>query len=179
MPVNFEFKALAQDINRLENLLLTLEPRFVGEDRQQDTYFLVGQGRLKLREGNIENALIHYERSNTADAKTSQVLLYQHQPDRSLKEILTRALGIKTVVDKKRRIYFIENVKFHFDAVRDLGSFVEVEAIDRDGSLGLEVLQQQCAAYIAFFGIEKKDFVAESYSDLLLAKKSSTPPEIS
>ena len=85
-----------------------------------------------------------------------------------------KALGIKTIVDKKRRIYFIDNVKFHFDDVQQLGTFVEVEAIDKDGNLGIEKLQEQCVTYIDLFQIDEKDFVAESYSDLLLARKSST-----
>ena len=174
MHINFEFKARAKEISKLEELLLKEQPLFIGEDRQIDTYFNVGNGRLKLREGNIENALIHYERTNTAAAKQSNVLLYQHQPDKSLKEILTKALGIKTIVDKKRRIYFIDNVKFHFDEVQQLGTFVEVEAIDKDGGMGVEKLKEQCTAYIELFNIEKKDFVAGSYSDLLLARKSST-----
>jgi len=174
MHINFEFKARANDISKLEALLLKQQPLFIGDDRQIDTYFNVENGRLKLREGNIENALIHYERINMAAAKQSNVLLYQHQPDKSLKEILIKALGIKTVVDKKRRIYFIDNVKFHFDEVQQLGTFVEVEAIDKDGSMGVDKLKEQCSVYIDLFKIDKKDFVAESYSDLLLARKSST-----
>lgn len=173
MHLNFEFKAKASDIGRLEKILLEHHPLFIGEDRQTDTYFRVPSGRLKLREGRIENALIHYERSNTAGAKESKVLLYQHRPDRSLKQILSRALGVLVVVDKKRKIYFIDNVKFHFDEVKDLGTFVEVEAIDRDGSIGMEKLKQQCNTYSALLQIGKNDFMAGSYSDLLLAKKSS------
>ncbi len=174
MHLNFEFKARARFIRPKEQILLQHAPLFIGEDRQLDTYFHVPQGRLKLREGKIENALIHYQRSNTAGAKESKVLLYQHQPDPSLKQVLTAALGVKVVVDKQRRIYFIENVKFHFDEVKELGSFVEVEAIDKDGSIGLEKLKEQCAQYIALLQIAEEDFVAESYSDLLMAKKSST-----
>jgi predicted adenylyl cyclase CyaB len=174
MHLNFEFKAKAGDIKKLEELLLTRHPLFLGEDHQIDTYFNVPHGRMKLREGNIENALIHYERTNTADAKQSDVILYQHQPDASLKQLLTKALGVKVVVDKKRRIYFIDNVKFHFDEVEGLGTFVEVEAIDKDGTVGLEKLREQCTAYVHLFQIERADFIAGSYSDLLLAKKSST-----
>jgi adenylate cyclase class IV len=43
--------------------------------------------------------------------------------------------GIKVIVQKKRRIYFIGNVKFHFDTIAELGTFIEVEAIDKDGTL--------------------------------------------
>ncbi len=174
MPLNFEFKARTENSKTLESLLLKQRPLFIGEDTQVDTYFNVPHGRLKLREGLIENALIHYERKNDADAKQSNVLLYQHQPDGSLKIILSTALGIKTVVNKKRKIYFIENIKFHFDEVKELGTFVEVEAIDKDGTIGIDKLKGQCAAYIKLFRLSKADLVAESYSDLLLAKKSST-----
>jgi predicted adenylyl cyclase CyaB len=173
MHINYEFKARCNDTGKLESKLKELDPLFIGTDHQIDTYFNIPNGRLKLREGNIENSLIHYMRSNTAGTKQSDVSLYQHQPNKKLKEVLTKALGVKTVVDKKRRIYFIDNVKFHFDEVKELGTFVEVEAIDRDGSFGIEKLKEQCNQYIQLFEITSDQFVAESYSDLL-EKKSST-----
>lgn len=173
MHINFEFKARCPDIEAAENILLQLDPMFVGTDHQADTYFNVPNGRLKLREGTIENALIHYERTNIAAAKQSNVILYQHQPHPSLKQILAKALGIKIIVEKQRKIYFLNNVKFHLDSVQGLGSFIEVEAIDKSGNIGLETLQQQCDTYAQLFQIEKTGFIAESYSDLL-AKNSST-----
>lgn len=170
MPIlNIEFKARAKDITALEAILQQHNPRFIGEDHQVDTYFNVLSGRLKLREGNIENALIHYEREDFAGAKSSHVLLYQHQPDKTLKDILIKTLRIKAVVDKRRKIYFINNVKFHFDTVEGLGTFVEVEAIDRDGSIGKEKLQAQCDNYAALLGIAAEDFCSVSYSDMILS----------
>ncbi len=166
--LNIEFKAATNKLAALEALLLQQNPVFIGEDHQIDTYFNVPAGRLKLREGNIENALIHYEREDTAGAKSSHVLLYQHQPDKTLKEILIKTMGIKAVVDKRRKIYFINNVKFHFDTVDGLGTFVEVEAIDKDGTIGKEKLQAQCDEYAALFGIGAADFCALSYSDMVL-----------
>ena len=166
--VNFEFKAKAEDVAALENKLLTLSPRYIGEDNQIDTYFNVYKGRLKLREGNIENSLIFYERINTAGAKQSDIQLYQHKPDKALKALLQKVHGVKVVVDKKRKIYFIDNVKFHFDVVEGLGTFVEVEAIDHDGSIGIEKLKSQCTHYANFFNIKEADFIAVSYSDMML-----------
>ena len=173
MHINFEFKARHANIVAAEKKLLQFEPLLVGEDHQVDTYFNVPNGRLKLREGNIEHALIFYERSNSAAAKQSNVILYQHKPDTALKVILEKSLGIKTVVDKKRKIYFIDNVKFHFDVVEGLGTFVEVEAIDKNGTLGLEKIREQCFYYQNILGVNDSDLIAESYSDMLLAKKSS------
>ncbi len=169
---NYEFKARATDLSGLEQKLKKLNPIFKGEDHQIDTYYNVPKGRLKLREGNIENALIYYERENSLGAKQSDVLLYKHNPDKSLKEILIKLFGIKVVVDKQRRIYFIDNVKFHFDIVTGLGLFVEVEAIDETGTIGLETLKEQCNRYFSYFNLKKSDFVDKSYSDLLIYEKN-------
>ncbi|MEP7106398.1 MAG: class IV adenylate cyclase [Ferruginibacter sp.] len=168
--LNIEFKAVTNKLAELEELLQSFDPVFIGEDHQVDTYFNVSSGRLKLREGNIENALIQYDRVNTACSKSSHVSLYHPQPGNALKEILVNSLGIKAVVDKRRKIYFIGNVKFHFDRVKDLGTFIEVEAIDKEGTIGDEMLQAQCNRYAAFFNIAEKDFVAGSYSDLVMEK---------
>lgn len=168
MPTNIEFKARYANIIEAEQKLLQLLPKFIGEDHQIDTYFNVTKGRLKLREGNIENSLIYYERANTQDVKQSNVILYNHTPSKQLKELLTTVHGVKVVVDKKRKIYFIDNVKFHFDSVQNLGTFIEVEAIDTDGTIPVEKLQEQCNFYAQFFNILSDDYIAYSYSDLLL-----------
>ena len=126
MHINFEFKAKHRDIAEAESILLQHHPLFIGEDHQIDTYFNAATGRLKLREGIIEHALIFYQRTNEAAAKQSDVILYTHQPDAALKQVLTQSLGIKTVVDKRRRIYLNDNLKIHFDTVAGLVKFVEV-----------------------------------------------------
>jgi len=166
--LNVEFKAKTNKLVESEKKLFALNPLFIGEDHQIDTYFNVPKGRLKLREGNIENSLIYYERENTIGAKQSNIILYEHIHDKALKEILINAFGVKAVIDKKRKIYFIDNVKFHFDTVKGLGTFIEVEAIDKNASIGLEKLKEQCGQYAAFFDIAKSDYIAVSYSDLLL-----------
>lgn len=164
--VNVEFKAKVKSNAETEQKLLTLNPVYIGEDHQIDTYFNVADGRLKLREGNIENSLIWYKREDAADAKQSDIILYKHEPDAALKNILTKVHGVRTVVDKKRRIYFIENVKFHFDTVKGLGEFMEVEAIDETGLIGRERLHEQCDHFAAFFAIAPEDFLKYSYSDM-------------
>lgn len=167
---NIEFKAKVDALEPYENRLLELQPVFKGLDHQVDTYFNVPKGRLKLREGNIENALINYEREDQAGSKLSSVILYRHQPDPALKSILTHQLGIKMVVDKMRKIYFIENVKFHFDQVKGLGTFLEVEAIDSEGAYSLEKLQEQCDHYQQLFNLQPNKMMQQSYSDMLLKK---------
>ncbi len=165
---NFEFKAKIDEIEKYENKLLTLNPKFQGLDHQIDTYFNAKQGRLKLREGNIENSLINYDRENVTGSKESQIILYQHEPNVALKNILTRQLGIKIIVDKKRKIYFIENVKFHFDIVENLGTFMEVEAIDKNEEFTIAELKEQCDKYYRFFELTEENIIDKSYSDLII-----------
>lgn len=172
--VNFEFKAKVDQLERYENKLLTLNPKFQGVDHQIDTYFNATYGRLKLREGNIENALINYDRKNISSSKESQIILYQHEPNTALKNILTRQLGIKVIVEKKRKIYFIDNVKFHFDIVKHLGTFLEVEAIDNEQKLTIEDLKNQCDKYFDFFELAQSSIVDKSYSDLIIQLKNNT-----
>ena len=164
---NFEFKAKVVDIKQYEEKLLSLNPKFIGIDNQLDTYFNVEKGRLKLREGNIENALINYDRNDIQDSKESQIILYKHEPNIALKNILEKQLGIKVIVNKKRKIYFIDNIKFHFDKVENLGDFIEVEAIDENNEFGIEELKNQCNKYLKFFELEKENLVEKSYSDLI------------
>lgn len=169
--LNVEFKARCNDADKVRKILKKYNADFKGEDHQIDTYFESKNGRLKLREGSIENNLIHYERDDQKGPKQSKVTLLTTQPKSALKEILTKAIGIKVVVDKKREIYFINNVKFHIDQVEGLGNFVEVEAIDIDGTLGNKKLAEQCNKYLKEFGIAEDQLISNSYSDMLSQNK--------
>jgi predicted adenylyl cyclase CyaB len=168
--INIEIKVRLNNHNKIREILKSKGAEFKGVDHQVDTYFKVSCGRLKLREGNIENHLIYYERNNESGPKQSNVILYKPNPESNLKDVLTNALQILVVVDKQREIFFVENVKFHLDVVKDLGFFVEIEAIDSKGSIGKEKLLEQCNYYLNLFQINKEDLIAESYSDFLLTK---------
>ena len=134
--LNVEIKARCPDSQKIRDILQAQGAEYRGLDHQIDTYFKVHNGRLKLREGDIENALIFYERSNKEGPKDSKVVLYSSSPGSSLKDALLGSCGALVVVDKQRHIYFIDNVKFHVDEVKNLGSFCEIEAIDKTGDIG-------------------------------------------
>ncbi len=167
-----EIKARCAEHDRIRRLLRHENARFVGEDHQIDTYYHVSRGRMKWREGNIENALICYDRTDQPTPKPSRVLLYHPQPGSALQAMLAQALGVRVVVDKRREIFFIDNVKFHLDMVADLGRFVEIEAIDAEGTLGKARLQEQCEHYLDLFNLPSEALVSVSYSDLLLQAKA-------
>ena len=169
MPyLNVEIKARCTNPAFIRDYLLSNNAEFRGTDEQTDTYFQVPHGRLKLREGNIENNLIYYERSNQAGPKDSHFQLVKINDAVGLKEALTKANGIKVVVKKKREIYYIGNVKFHIDEVPGLGSFVEIEAGNILADLSKEQLKEQCDYYLAAFNIKPEDLIEVSYSDMLI-----------
>ena len=168
--INIEIKAKSENQEDIRDILQSQRADFKEIDHQIDTYFNVPLGRLKLREGNIENRLIYYERENKEGPKQSNVILYDLTPKSSLKELLIKSLGILIVVDKQREIYWIDNIKFHLDNIKELGKFVEIEAIDYKGDIGRDKLLEQCNFYMDLFKITGKDLISESYSDLLLKK---------
>jgi len=168
--INIEIKAKSNNHNEIKNILLSQNAFFKGTDHQIDTYFNVNNGRLKLREGNIENNLIHYNRNNQAGPKMSEFTLYKSTSGTVLKDVLTKSMGVLVVVDKNREIYYIDNVKFHLDTVENLGTFVEIEAEGKDET-EKDALLQQCNHYIDLFNIKNEDLISISYSDMLLNVK--------
>lgn len=166
--INIEIKARCSDPSFIRNYLLDQQAELRGTDQQTDTYFNVPYGRLKLREGVIENNLIFYKRDNQAGPKQSDFRLVKVEDAAGLKAALTDALGQKVVVKKQREIWYINNVKFHIDEVPGLGSFIEIEAGNLLADLSREQLQEQCDFYMNAFGIKSDDLVEVSYSDLLL-----------
>ena len=171
--VNIEIKARCSAPEAVREILRLAGAECRGTDCQTDTYYEVPAGRLKLRQGNIENALIYYRRPDQPGPKRADVSLYRTAPDSALAEVLSRALPVWMVVKKRREIYFLGNVKFHLDAVEGLGGFVEIEAIDADGSIGAERLRRQCESFMERFGIRPEDLVEGSYSDLLRAAEET------
>lgn len=169
--VNVEIKARCSDPGRIRAALKNRNADFKGTDLQTDTYFKVPDGRLKLRQGNIENALIFYRRPDQAGPRKAQIWLCPLQGDSDMKELLANALGVLVTVRKEREIYFIGNVKFHIDTVDKLGSFVEIEALDTGTDLSEETLHQQCRQYMELFGITQEDLIDCSYSDMLMHKE--------
>jgi adenylate cyclase class 2 len=167
--LSIEIKAKVDELEIVEERLKAANARYIGLDTQVDTYFQVAQGRLKLRQGNIENSLIRYHRPESKDLKRSEVQLQKLPQDTTaLKEILTENLGIKVEVEKERKIFFIDNVKFHLDRVEGLGAFVEIEALGEGTEKSEQELSHQCEYYINYLKLDRANFIDQSYSDLLL-----------
>lgn len=165
--INIEIKARTAQPDFVRQYLLNAGADFKGKDEQTDTYFNVPNGRLKLRQGNIENNLIWYSREDQEGPKQSNFKLMPVADGEALKDILKNALDIKVAVKKSREIYYIGNIKFHIDELEGLGNFVEIEAGNKLADLSVEELYEQCRFYMKEFGIKEQDLLANSYSDML------------
>ncbi|MBI4116344.1 class IV adenylate cyclase [Candidatus Pacearchaeota archaeon] len=167
--INIEIKTKCENPEAIKLILRENGAEYHGRDHQIDTYFKTKTGRLKFRNGNIENRLVYYERENIEGPKQSDVILLE-KPDSELIGILIKSLGILAVVEKTREIYLINNVRFHVDEVNGLGNFVEIEAIDYNGDLGKNKLLEQCNYYLQLLKINGKGLIRNSYGDMLLEK---------
>lgn len=166
--INIEIKAKAADLARARDILLGAGAVLKGIDRQVDTYFNVSHGRLKLRQGNVENNLIHYFREDQRGPKKSEVIICPVPANSDvLKNALATSCGILAEVSKTREIYYIGNAKFHLDEVKNLGKFIEIELFGDNKNE--EELWKDCRKYMASLKIDENNLVDNSYSDMLIS----------
>lgn len=168
--VNAEFKARCVDIPSAIRRVRAAGARWHAREHQIDTYYHVAEGRLKVRQTAVHAELVWYFRSNTLRSKRSDVLLLALPEPASIKRTLAHSLGVKVVVDKVRRIYLRDNVRVHFDHVRGLGTFVEIEAVGEPKDF--QQLQRQAEQMARVLELRPKDLIRGSYCDLLLASRS-------
>jgi adenylate cyclase, class 2 len=160
--LNVEFKARIDDIDAVRARLLTLNPRSLGVDHQRDTYFQVPDGRLKLREGGIEQSLIFYRRSNEAATRESHIVYAAVQDTAELGRVLEAALPVLGVVEKEREIYYVDETKIHLDRVAGHGFFLEVEAPSAS----------EADRFLQFFALNPSVLEGRSYSDFALNSRN-------
>lgn len=170
---NIEIKATYSDLFKARKIAQDHATGYVGVLHQIDTYFQTKRGRLKLRKINGEKAeLIPYFKDySLGPMQSNYSVLATNEPDK-LQSILNHILGEFAVVDKKREVFLIDNIRIHLDQVKDLGSFVEFEAVyDDSQSKNKEIEIQKVNKLMETFGITKEDLLDKSYIDYLLAKK--------
>ena len=163
---NVEVKATDPDPERSLAAVRALGAQDQGVLHQRDTYFRVPAGRLKLREESPGTPhLIQYERADRAEARESAYRIVPVEDPDGLRAALDAALGTLVVVAKARRLLLWGNVRVHLDAVEDLGTFVELEAVA--GAGGITVLVPKVDALRAALGIADERLVAKGYAELL------------
>jgi predicted adenylyl cyclase CyaB len=163
---NLEIKARCVDPEGMRGRLAEAGVPLARRMRQVDTYFSVPGGRMKLRElDGREAQLIQYERVDETTAHRSDYLIVPVAEPRLLKEALTRALGVRAVVEKTRELYLWRHTRVHLDEVAGLGSFLELETVVTEHTI--EEAEAECWEIQAALTIRAEDLVAGSYADLI------------
>jgi predicted adenylyl cyclase CyaB len=128
MPANVEVKARATDVSALRARLeaAAVEPPSISE--QEDTFFNVWRGRLKMccdAAGKCE--LIYYRRDSRHDSVVSAYFRQPLADPKAKHEELRSLFGVKSFVKKTRAVYKVQGARIHLDHVDTLGDFIEIE----------------------------------------------------
>jgi len=166
---NVEIKARIAGVDALLPRPRSLADGDAQRLQQDDTFFQVPRGRLKLREfGDGSAELIHYHRPDTCEARLSDYVRTPVPSPASMREALDRALGAIGRVRKQRWLLMAGATRIHLDRVEDLGEFIELEVVlrddqsERDGVLMAERLMHE-------LGLAAAPRIAGAYLDLLAA----------
>jgi adenylate cyclase class IV len=155
---DFTLKARVTNRNKIEAILETLHAQCVGLDFQTDTYYKTERGKLKFRQGTIENLITHYERIHESDIERTIVYRYEVNPSKKEIERLATDRKVIGIIKKQRAIYVLPPCKIHLDRLNEQ-EFLEIEAIDREDKFSSEELKMLC--------LSLKDKLEISNSDLL------------
>lgn len=167
MSRHIEIKAQCLDLNKVREILKKHQGEHKSTEYQTDTYLNSNNGFLKLREGNTENKLIHYEKEATDAHSENSFTQYKVEKSSNLKTILESALGSKCVVEKERETFLIKNITFHLDTVKNLGTFIKIKASNKNSDLTKDELEKQCNFYIKELQLNTNDFISTSYFDMI------------
>lgn len=163
-----ELKARIDDHEVLRKKLFTLGAEYVGTFQQNDLYFRVPEGRLKLRE--VKNSdtteLIYYKREDIAGPKNDDAFILRIHEAEELKMILKKILTPFRVIEKVREIYHYKGTQIHLDSVKKLGKFIEFERKTNNYSHTTKKDHQILEKLMSQLEIPTSNLEISSYSDL-------------
>jgi predicted adenylyl cyclase CyaB len=163
---NIEIKAVVNNFSRLKYLVELISDSPCKVLHQEDTFFNVPEGRLKLRifsRGRGE--LIFYSRTDIEGPKRSEYTISKTDDPYSLKASLSFALGVRGTVRKRRFLYKVGQTRVHLDKVEELGNFIELEVVMRPEqkvSEGVAISE----ALMSKLEIRNEDLIEGAYIDL-------------
>jgi adenylate cyclase, class 2 len=163
---DFTLKATLASSMEMEKTLHKLGAKYLGADRQTDTYFNTPKGKLKLRQGTIENLITHYERIVENRVERTKVYRYDLNPSKAEIAKIHNDHEVIGIIEKERKIYFLDHIKIHLDSMKDGKTFIEIEAIDRNGSIPSDELRQQCMDVKEKLQIGDRDLIKTGYLEM-------------
>jgi len=170
---NLEIKVKLNNLSKTRDLLrLLCKGRKTIKQKvfQEDIYYKVNKGRLKLRViSERAGNLIHYFRDNESSKRVSNYTISETSTPKELNTTLISLYGVLINVKKLREITILDNVRIHIDKVMGLGNYLEIEIIVSS----IKTANKTMKGLIKSLELEEKNFIKVSYSDLLLNKKKN------
>ena len=139
MARNIKVKARVKDMDALRSKveqMATSGPFYLS---QEDTFFHMFTGRLKLRTVESKKGeMIYYRRPDTTQPAQSRYFRIPVLLPQLVKGLCSAVLGIKGVARKQRALYLVGSTRVHLDQVEGLGDFIELEvpAPDEESAKG-------------------------------------------
>lgn len=143
--------------------------KYIKDLHQVDTYFLVGERRLKLREETDGTEVIYYVRPNIKTSRESSYirLLVPFFLRKVVPRLLEIIFGKKTEVVKEREFFLYKNTRIHLDRVKNIGEFVELETVFNK-NISTESLIAEHDQVKTYLGLQGGKGIPSSYSDMVL-----------
>lgn len=171
---NVEYKAELRDPDLARTIAASIGACRVETLTQIDTYFRIPDGKLKRRQtAGYPTEWVFYSRPGQTRPKLSNFTLY---PEAMARERFGHAdLPVWIVVKKSRELWSYQGVRIHFDAVENLGNYIEFEALvchERTltkASEQVEFLRRSLAPAMG-------EAIAYGYADLIAGEPAATRP---
>jgi predicted adenylyl cyclase CyaB len=163
---NLEAKFRCGDLAKVRMLALEAGAQAAGAFTQDDLFFPAPNTRLKLRrfeDGSAE--LIAYRREDRAGARISEYHRFRTDDPAALEAVLRHALGAGARLVKRRELLLYSHTRIHLDAVRELGTFVELETVIRDQSR--PDAEKELLMLIGRLELDREEELECAYADLL------------
>lgn len=162
---NIEFKSELRNIDAARQQCALLGAQRESRMAQRDTHFRMADGRLIKRETSGKAIVwVYYHRPDRISPRMSNyTILTDAQAKRRWG---TRSLRLWLTVEKTREIWLLGEVRIHLDVVKDLGAFVEFEALV-SRRFNVKACHETIARLREAFSPVMGEPISASYSDLL------------
>ncbi|XP_037966394.2 uncharacterized protein LOC119691909 isoform X1 [Plutella xylostella] len=169
---NVEIKAKVHDIDGIIKSATELSGGPGSVINQDDTFYNVTSGRLKMRfYGDSAATLVRYDREDTEGPKLSDYELLhfaatEGEKAKTLDDMLKKCLGVRGRVVKERKLFMVGQTRVHIDTVKGLGHFMELEVVLRPEQTAAE--GEDIARDLQLkLGVKDRDLIQCAYVDLL------------
>jgi len=165
VPRNIEIKARVIDLQAMRSRVAAIADHAPEMLEQEDVFFTVPLGRLKLRMQNGATELIYYLRENSSGPRQSNYLRIPIPDPAATRAMLALVHGERGIIRKTRWLYLVGQTRIHLDRVENLGDFLELEVVLRDDQ-SLDEGTVIARDLIARLDIRNDDLVDRAYVDL-------------